>query len=51
MSNFCARILLPKNYKPKILSTYKLRKKRSYEKAAHKVLVKLTPGVDFINIL
>jgi hypothetical protein len=28
------------------LSTKKLRAKLSYEKAAHKMLVKLTPGVE-----
>ncbi len=39
MSSFCTKILLPKNYKP---STQTVRKKLWYEKAACKILLKLT---------
>jgi hypothetical protein len=33
-----------KKLQTQIVSTLKLRKKLSYKKAAHKILVKLTPG-------
>ncbi len=35
---------IAKKLQTQIVSTYKLRKKPLYEKAAHKILVKLTPG-------
>jgi len=38
MSNFCADIILQKK-----ISKEKLRKKLSYKKGAHKMLLKLTP--------
>jgi hypothetical protein len=43
MSSFCAKILSPKNYKPNF-KHIKAAQRLSYEKAAHKILVKLTPG-------
>jgi len=49
-STFCANIFAPKKFKAK---TYlkKLRKVLLYKKFAHKMLMKLTPAVNFINIL
>jgi hypothetical protein len=44
MSSFCAKILLPKNYNPKSKHIKAAKKKLLYEKAACKILVKLTPG-------
>jgi hypothetical protein len=40
-----------KKLQTKIVSTKNLRKKRFYEKAAHKILVKLTPMWCFQNAL
>jgi hypothetical protein len=40
----CANILAPKRAQTYNVSTKKLRAKFSYEKAARKMLVKLTPG-------
>jgi hypothetical protein len=45
MNSFCAKIILPKNYKPKLLAHKSCAKKLSYEKAARKILVKSTPDV------
>jgi hypothetical protein len=42
---------LSKKLKKKSLERENLHKILLYEKAAHKMLVKLTPGVNFINIL
>jgi hypothetical protein len=39
-----------KKLQTQIVSTHKLRKKLSYEKAACKILVKLTPGACTINL-
>jgi hypothetical protein len=47
MSSFCAKILSPKNYKPKLQAHKSCAKKILYEKAARKILVKLTPGGSF----
>jgi hypothetical protein len=46
--SFCEQLLrqnpFAKKLQTQIVSTKKLRKKLSYEKSAHKILVKLTPG-------
>jgi len=39
------------SFAKKLQSRKKLYKSLSYKKAGHKMLVKLTPGVDFTNIL
>jgi hypothetical protein len=41
----------PTNFKAKTINTLKLRKTLWHEKAAAKLLVKLAPKVNFINIL
>jgi hypothetical protein len=43
----CADILVPKKVQTLNVSTKKLRAKLLYKKAAHKMLVKLTPGFRF----
>jgi len=50
MSSFCQFFLSPKNTKPK-WTREKLLEALSYEKSAHKMLMKLTPLVNFTNIL
>ncbi len=47
---FFANILLPKNSKPK-WTREKLCEALLYEKHAYKMLMKLTPGVNFTNML
>jgi hypothetical protein len=52
MSSFCVNIFAPKTCKDKLSVTReKLCKTLSYEKVAHKMLIKLTPGLYFINVL
>jgi len=43
-NSFCADILSPKKLQSQTVSREKLQKTLSYQKAAHKVLVKLTPA-------
>jgi len=51
-AGLCPNFLLPiKESQTQILNTQKLCKTLSYEKAAHKMIVKLTPVVNFTNIL
>jgi len=51
-SSFCANIFLTKNYKAKLtVSGEKLHKTLlSFDKSAHKMLVKLIIGLNFSNI-
>jgi len=49
MSSFCPDILLPKNFKAKM--SQKVRKVLSYKKGKRKMLMTLTPMVNYINIL
>jgi len=52
MSSFCASTLLPKNKNPSCYEGLKsCEKTLLYETAAHKILVKLKPLVNFTNIL
>jgi hypothetical protein len=51
MSNLCADIIALKNCKTKIVTREKLRKTLLYEKGVCKMLMKLSPIVNFINIL
>jgi hypothetical protein len=46
----CANILAPIKSLTFTVSTKKLCAKLSYEKAAHKMLVKLTPGLNLIKL-
>jgi len=50
MSCFCTNNLAPKITKPNV-TREKLHKTHSYEKGGCKMLMKLTPIVNFINIL
>jgi hypothetical protein len=50
-SSFCVNILLLKNYETQTVSTLKICKTLLHEKGTCKMLVKLTPVVNFINIL
>ena len=51
MSSLCATVPVVKILQTQTLSTLKLYKTRSYEKAAYNILVNLTPGVNFTNPL
>jgi hypothetical protein len=51
MRSFCANILTPKNVQTENVSTKQLCAKLSYEKAVHKMLVKLTPGKQIMACL
>ena len=50
-SSFCADFLLPKKLQTQIISTLKLRQTLLHKKAAHKMLLKLTPDLveDFLK--
>jgi len=45
MSSFCAKILSPKNYKPKLKAQKSCAKNFHMKKADSKILVKLTLGI------
>jgi len=49
-SSFCVNILLPKSHKANLIRE-KLQKALSDKKGLSKMLMKLTPGVNFINVL
>ncbi len=51
MSIFCADILSPKKFQSQYGIREKLHKTLLHEKGTRKMLMKLTPGLNFINIL
>jgi len=50
-SNFIAYILLSKNYKAKLQLEKSCSEHFCTKKGSHKIMVKLTPAINFINII